>query len=156
MFEIRTIEKEKIYSIRHSVLRPYQTVEDCKYDTDDDADTFHVGAFYSGKLISVASFCVEKLPDFSNEKQYRLRAMATLEDFRNLGAGRAVVEFAENAIREMGSNFLWCKGRISVQEYYNKLGFIAHGDVFDYPPIGLHVIMYKELDSYKKRRNDSE
>jgi len=133
------------YNLRHSVLRPHQTIEDCKYDTDNKKNSFHVGAFYKGRLISVASFCVENNIDFPHEEQYRLRAMATLEEFRNLGAGRAVVSYAEDLIREKGVNFLWCKGRTTVQGYYNRLGFKIHGEIFDYPPIGPHIMMYKEL-----------
>ena len=67
MLEVRKINPEMTYSLRHSVLRPHQTVEDCKYDTDHQDNAFHVGAFYHGKLISVASFCVEKHPDFPIE-----------------------------------------------------------------------------------------
>jgi ribosomal protein S18 acetylase RimI-like enzyme len=145
MLEVRNIEPEMTYGLRHSVLRPHQTVEDCKYETDHEDDAFHVGAFYQERLISIASFCVEKNPDFSNDRQYRLRAMATLEEFRRLGAGRAVVTYAENVIKEQGVDFLWCKGRTTVQEYYNKLGFKKHGEVFDYPPIGPHIMMYKRL-----------
>lgn len=145
MFEVRKIEKEMTYSLRHNILRPHQKVEDCVSDTDYDENTFHVGAFYQEELVSVASFCVDKHPDFSDEKQYRLRAMATLENYRKLGAGKSVVIFAENLIKEKGFSFLWCKGRTTAQEYYNKMGFKAHGEVFDYPPIGLHIIMYKEL-----------
>ena len=40
---------------------------------------------------------------------------------------------------------LWCKGRTTVQGYYEKLGFEAHGDVFDYPGLGPHLIMKKSL-----------
>lgn len=146
MIEIRKITPEKTYDIRHNVLRPHQAVEDCKYETDNEEGAFHVGAFNQGKLISVVSFCLEKHPDFPVENQYRLRAMATLEDFRNLGAGRLLISFAEDVIKQQGVYFLWCKGRTTVQGYYNKLGFKVHGEVFDYPPIGPHIIMYKELD----------
>ena len=146
MIEIREIEAGMTYSIRHGVLRPHQTLEDCKYDTDHGDNSFHVGAFYQGKLISVASFCMVKHPDFSVERQYRLRAMATLENYRRLGAGRSVVNYAEDLIKEWGINFLWCNGRTTVQEYYGSLGFKAHGKVFDYPPIGPHIVMYKNLD----------
>lgn len=146
MIEIRKIIPEMTYDIRHNVLRPHQAIEDCKYETDNEEGAFHVGAFNQGMIISVASFCLEKHPDFPVENQYRLRAMATLEDFRNLGAGRLLVNFAENVIKQQGIYFLWCKGRTTVQEYYYKLGFKMHGEVFDYPPIGPHIIMYKELD----------
>ncbi|MFE8697606.1 GNAT family N-acetyltransferase [Cytobacillus sp. FJAT-53684] len=145
MIDVRTIEPEMTYNLRHSVLRPHQTVEDCKYDTDIESGAFHVGAFYQGKLISVASFCLERNLDFSYEKQYRLRGMATSEEYRKLGAGRTLIAFAENLIKKQGIDLLWCKGRTTVQAYYNKLGFEAHGEVFDYPPIGPHIMMYKKL-----------
>ncbi|MBS4535713.1 GNAT family N-acetyltransferase [Clostridium sp. D2Q-14] len=154
MLEVRKIDPKMTYNIRHIVLRPHQTIEECKYDTDYEDDSFHVGGFYKGKLISIASFCIEKHSDLSIEKQYRLRAMATLEEFRKLGVGRSVVNYAENLIKEQGVNFLWCKGRTSVQEYYSKLGFKAHGKVFDYPPIGPHIIMYKKLDIIERNRNN--
>lgn len=146
MFEVKLIRPEKTYDIRHKILRPHQSFEDCKYTTDHEEGAFHVGAFYEGKLISVASFCIENHPDFHIEKQYRLRAMATLEEYRRLGAGRAVVDFAEKIIKEGRFKFLWCKARTTVQEYYEKLGFRTYGEVFDYPPIGPHIIMYKKLD----------
>ena len=146
MIEIRKITPEMTYDIRHSVLRPQQAIQDCKYETDNEYGAFHFGAFNQGMLISVVSFCLEKHPEFSIEKQYRLRAMATLEGFRNLGAGRLLVNYAEDLIKQQGITFLWCKGRTTVQGYYNKLGFKAYGEVFDYPPIGAHIIMYKELD----------
>ncbi|WP_099355159.1 GNAT family N-acetyltransferase [Fredinandcohnia onubensis] len=145
MLDVRIIEPEMTYSLRHTVLRPNQSIEDSKYDTDHEKDAFHVGAFFQGKLISVASFIRENNPDFDIERQYRLRQMATLEEYRKLGAGRAVVSFAENIIKEHGFDFLWCKGRTTVQKYYEKLGFEPHGNIFDYPPIGLHIVMCKKL-----------
>ena len=146
MFEIKKIDTSQTYEIRHRVLRPHQSLEDCKYDTDNEDSTFHLGAFYQGKLVSIGSFCIESHPNFPNDRQYRLRAMATLEDYRKLGAGKLLVSYAEDIIKKLGVNLLWCKGRTTVQAYYEKLGFTAYGDVFDYPPIGPHIIMYKRLN----------
>ena len=145
MLDVKLIEPEMTYSLRHIVLRPSQRIEDSKYDTDHEEDAFHIGAFFQGKLISVASFIIDRNPDFPMERQYRLRQMATLEEYRKLGAGRAVVIFAEKIIKERGFDFIWCKGRTTVQKYYENLGFKPHGDVFDYPPIGPHIVMYKQL-----------
>ena len=41
--------------------------------------------------------------------QYRLRGMATFEEFRRLGAGKPVVNYAENLIKEQGFDFLCLK-----------------------------------------------
>lgn len=94
MFEVKLIDPEMTYSLRHRILRPNQSIEDCMYSTDHEERAFHVGAFHQGKLIFIASFCLEKHPDFTDEVQYRLRAMATVEGFRKMGAGRQVVAFA--------------------------------------------------------------
>ncbi|MEH7225997.1 GNAT family N-acetyltransferase [Bacillus sp. JJ1566] len=145
MLVVKKIHPEMTYELRHNILRPHQPKEACMYDTDYQEGGFHFGAFYEGKLISVASFCPELNLELSSKKQYRLRAMATLEEFRKLGAGRKVVSFAESILKEMDTEILWCMGRTSVQGYYEKLGFKPHGEVFDYPPIGPHIVMVKQL-----------
>ena len=109
MLEVRKIEPEMTYNLRHTVLRPNQTIEDSKYDSDHEDHAFHVGAFYQGRLISVASFIVDKHPDFPIERQYRLRQMATHEEFRKLGAGRAIVNYAENLLKNKGFTFYGVK-----------------------------------------------
>lgn len=145
MIEVKEIIPEMTYNLRHSVLRPNQSIDDCKYDTDYKPGSFHIGAFYQEKLISTASFCIELNPNLSSDAQYRLRAMATIDEFRRLGAGRQVVNYAEKIIKEKGVPLIWCKGRTSVQNYYEKIGFHRFGEVFDYPPIGPHIIMFKNL-----------
>ena len=145
MLEVRKIEPEMTYNLRHTILRPNQPIEDSMYDTDHDENGFHVGAFYEGKLVSVASFIADNHPDFAIENQYRLRQMATHEEYRKLGAGRAIVKYAENLLKEQGVFFVWCKGKTNVQDYYSRLGFNSHGDAYDYPPIGLHIVMFKKL-----------
>ncbi|MBN9653359.1 GNAT family N-acetyltransferase [Halobacillus sp. GSS1] len=142
---VQKIKAEQTYKLRHKILRPHQPFEACQYDTDHDDDTFHMGAFIKKELVSVASFYLESHPEFQSSIQYRLRAMATAEECRGRGAGREVVHFAESELKNLNADLLWCKGRTSVQLYYEKLGFQPYGDVFDYPPIGPHVIMYKEL-----------
>ena len=145
MLDVRKIKPEMTYSLRHKILRPHQPIEEVKYDTDHNDLAFNVGAFYHGELITVASFSVDNNPNFPSAMQYSLRAMATSEDYRMLGAGRTVVTFAEGLIKEQGFDYLWCNARTSVQDYYQKLGFVTHGEVFDYPPIGPHIVMYKKL-----------
>lgn len=53
MLEVKRIEPEMAYNIRHIVLRPHQAIEDCKYDTDHEANGFHLGVFSQGKLIDI-------------------------------------------------------------------------------------------------------
>ncbi|MGN7297943.1 GNAT family N-acetyltransferase [Ferdinandcohnia sp. SAFN-114] len=145
MLEVKKIEAEMTYELRHSILRPHQPMEASMYESDHENGSFHVGAFYYGRLISTASFCAMLNPDFSSEKQYRLRAMATVGEFRKRGAGREVVNYAESILQIKDIELLWCMGRTNVQGYYERLGFKQHGEVFDYPPIGPHIVMVKKL-----------
>ncbi|MGP4063182.1 GNAT family N-acetyltransferase [Halobacillus sp. H74] len=143
--EVQQIKPEQTYNLRHNILRPHQPFKACQYETDHDHNAFHIGAFHNDELVSVGSIYLESHPEFNKRRQYRLRAMATAEAFRNKGAGRAVVDFAEKIIKLHDGELLWCKGRTTVEEYYQKLGFKPFGEVFDYPPIGPHLIMYKKI-----------
>ncbi len=145
MFIVKKIKREMTYQIRHCVLRQNQPFDTCKLETDNIAGTFHLGAFLDDKLISIATFCPAKQQAFTADKQIRLRAMATLVQFRGQGAGSAIVNHAESVLKADGVEILWCNARTSAQGYYEKLGFKTHGDVFDYPPIGPHIVMYKVL-----------
>ena len=49
--------------ITSKILRPNQTLADCKYPSDYETDTFHLGAFINDELISIASFSKEIYPD---------------------------------------------------------------------------------------------
>src|SRR5699024_2764465 len=109
MLKVQKIKPEMTYNLRHTILRPNQSIDNSKYDTDYEENAFHVGAFYNEKLISVASFILDKNPDFSFERQYRLRQMATHDAYRKFGAGRAIVDYAENVIKKQNIPFLWCK-----------------------------------------------
>ena len=44
MFEIRRITFEDVINLRHSVLRPHQSIEDCVHESDREETTFHIGA----------------------------------------------------------------------------------------------------------------
>lgn len=149
MVEIKSVALDEIIALRHQVLRPHQNLSDCIFDTDSREGTFHLGAFVDNQLVSIASFVVESREDLPgtlpSTLQYQLRAMATLHKFRHMGMGRRVVAEGALRIKALGADCLWCRGRVNVQGYYEKLGFTAHGEVFDYPPIGLHIVMYKRL-----------
>lgn len=68
--------------------------------------------------------------------QYRLRGMATLEEYRKQKAGNFLIRFAENILQKEGANLWRCNSRTSVSEYYKKLGLFEKENVFDIPAIG--------------------
>lgn len=142
---VRRIQSADTWPIRHLVLRPNQTPEDCKYPLDDAAESFHLGAFQGERLIAIASFYFESHREIPGAPQFRLRGMASLPEFRGLGAGSALVRQAETIVAERHVRVWWCNARTTVSGYYEKLGLRTQGEVFDLPPLGPHVLMYKVL-----------
>ncbi|MFN2747075.1 GNAT family N-acetyltransferase [Bacillus sp. z60-18] len=145
MIEIKQIDAEETYEIRHRILRPNQPLEACMYETDLLGGTFHLGGYYRGRLISIASFHKAEHSELEGQKQYQLRGMATLEGYREQKAGSTLIRHAEELLRKKGADLLWCNARTSVSGYYKKLGFSEQGEVYDIPPIGPHILMYKKL-----------
>ncbi|PEC20286.1 GNAT family N-acetyltransferase [Bacillus cereus] len=145
MITIKHIDASATYLFRQTILRPIQPLEDCKYPSDYETDSFHLGAFINDELISIASFSKEIYPDLQNGIHYRLRGMATLPAFRNQRAGSSLIQRAEQILQDRNANILWCNGRITVTNYYKLLGFLEHGEIFEIDTLGLHKVMYKEL-----------
>lgn len=71
---------------------------------------------------------------------YRLRGMATLPEFRNNHAGSSLIQKAEQILQERQANILWCNGRVTVANYYKRLGFGEHGKSLKSNRCGLHKI----------------
>ena len=71
--------------------------------------------------------------------------MATVEDRRHGGAGRALIDEGVRIAKEDGAILLWCHARVGAQGFYEKLGFVAEGPMFELPPAGQHYVMIKDL-----------
>ena len=53
--DIREISAVEARPIRQRVLRPHQRAEELVYPGDDDASTFHLGAFVNDELVGILS-----------------------------------------------------------------------------------------------------
>ncbi|KHE70569.1 GNAT family N-acetyltransferase [Halobacillus sp. BBL2006] len=146
--EIKPIDAEETISLRHQILRSNQPREACQYPKDGEANSFHLGAFHGDTLISIASFYHEKTEKLETEHQYRLRGMATLLEWRGMGAGTLLIKEAEAILKKRNAKVLWCNARTSARGYYDRLHFHQVGEVFDLPPIGPHVVLYKEIEKH--------
>lgn len=139
--EVLRIKAVDTHPIRHRILRPHGTIEDCIFKGDTDELTFHLGAFVDKKLVSVASFYFERNTQFPDPYQFRLRGMATLPEHQGQGLSSALLRTALPAIKQNQCTLLWCNARESAMGFYQKVGFVAHGDVFNIPGIGPHYLM---------------
>ena len=145
VIEVREIATAETYPVRHVVLRPGRPLESCYYPKDDDAGTFHLGVFVDGRLAGVATYLVDSHAGFSDAVQYRLRGMAVLPEYQGLGLGRALIDAAYPRIAAAGATLLWFTAREEAVGFYVKQGFTGHGEYYDEPLLGPHLLMYKRL-----------
>ncbi|MDZ4676823.1 MAG: GNAT family N-acetyltransferase [Oligoflexia bacterium] len=136
------IKPEETYFLRHKVLRPHQTINDCKYPGDFDATSFHLGYQTEAVIFSVASFYKENSPEFTQNNQYRLRGMATEPSKVGQGLGSQLVKEGCRLIKDRGGDILWFNARENAFGFYLKLGFKFHGPYFEIPGIGKHKVMF--------------
>jgi GNAT superfamily N-acetyltransferase len=144
--EVLRIKSIDTYPIRHKMLRPTGTVEDCMFQGDNDEMTFHLGAFVDKKLVSVASFYFENHPSFQDAYQYRLRGMATIPEHQGQGLSSSLLRTAFPVIKQNQCTLLWCNAREKAMGFYTKVGFQSSGELFTIQNVGKHILMSIHID----------
>jgi GNAT superfamily N-acetyltransferase len=131
--------------LRQRILRPHQTVDELVFERDDADDSLHVGAFVTGRLAAIASVMRDEGTDAPGSRAWRVRGMATVEDLRGRGLGRAVLERCLEHADAQGAAIVWCNARTGAVGFYERLGFEVASEPFDVPAIGPHVRMIRRL-----------
>jgi len=137
-FTIRSLEPHETIAIRHSVLRPNQSVEQCRYEGDQESTTFH---------IATVICCDEpRYKQFSSQHQFRLRGMAVVPELQQRGIGKTLLKACLEEAANRGCQTFWCNARVVAAEFYRKCGFSILNDApFDIEGIGPHHVMFKQL-----------
>jgi GNAT superfamily N-acetyltransferase len=147
-FSLQMITTEQTYDLRSRILRPGQPASAFQYAEDFDHDTFHLGIFYNGAIVGNGTFMKMNSPLFSNiKKAYRLRGMATDSSFQKKGLGSKIIMAAEEVLVKRECDLLWFNARTTAEIFYQKLGYVSTGEIFDIPGGGPHKVMYKHLKS---------
>lgn len=143
---IQAISAEETYPLRHRILRPNQTLADCMFLLDKAPDTRHVGYFLNGELVGVGTIFREAEDGSTDRNVWRIRGMAVATNIQGRGVGgkilSALITYA--ASQDLPGE-VWCKGRVTAENFYKRFGFVQVGDIFDVPPIGLHILFRRKL-----------
>ncbi|MES3036574.1 MAG: GNAT family N-acetyltransferase [Bdellovibrionota bacterium] len=139
------ISAKETYPLRQMNLRQKLAVEECSFDHDDDATTFHIGAVVQHKIVSIATFVQEPCKGLEAKLPYRLRGMSTHKEFQGQGLGTELIAFAEIELKERHCDLVWCHARMKAVKFYQDSGFQIIGQDFEIEGIGPHKTMYKVL-----------
>jgi predicted GNAT family N-acyltransferase len=144
--EFRPIRSTETHQLRHQILRPHQPLSECAYPYDDAPEARHIGCFSDGHLVGVGSMVPEAREDTTVPTSWRIRGMAVLQEMRGSGAGGKILQaLIDYASTQSVPAEIWCNGRSHVKGFYEHFGFVQHGDLFDLPQIGPHVLLIKTL-----------
>jgi len=143
---VRFIPLNAVLPLRNQVLRAGWglTDDECQFQNDDAADTFHLGYYVNDQLTCVASFHKQQYEGFAGAG-YQLRGMATLPQYQGKGYGNQLVNFAIVYLRGQQANYIWCNARKVAVRFYSNLGFEIISKEFDIPRIGPHYTMYLKV-----------
>lgn len=131
-------EYHETVHLRNEVFRKPWGLDIKDDDLSPDKEMDIYGAYLDDKLIATV-FLTEHEEDIA-----RVRNVAIYEEYRGLGLGRYLMDYAEDIAREAGYKKVYLMGRVTVEDFYKKLGYSTIGNAYDYRTIP-HVDMIKDL-----------
>lgn len=136
--EYGTDEYETTIDLRNDAFRKPWGLNIRDEDLTSDKDMDMYGAYLAGRLIATI-FLAEDDKDTA-----RIKSVAIIEDYRKQGLGRYLMHFIEEKAREKGYTKANLMGRVSAEDFYNKLGYKTISEPFDFKTIP-HIYMTKKL-----------
>lgn len=133
-----TPEYEISIDIRNEAFRKPWGLDIRDEDLTGDKDMEMFGGYLNGKMIATIFLTAD------DKETARIKSVAILEEYRGLGLGRYLMDYVENIARKKGYKRVNLMGRVSVEEFYHKLGYKTLSEPYDYHTIP-HIDMTKEL-----------
>ncbi len=140
-FYIKIIPARETRELRQLILRPHQSADELVYPGDEDKDTVHFGLICGDKLAGISSLYKQKMKDSDEPEAWRLRGMATAENFRGIGFGKELMYACIKHIENNKGKLFWCNARTTAEMFYEKFGMRRYGEVFYPEDLGAHIVM---------------
>ncbi|HEY3861820.1 MAG TPA: GNAT family N-acetyltransferase [Verrucomicrobiae bacterium] len=142
---------ERIFDLRHRILRAGLPPESARFDGDGDEATLHLAAFAvdaAGRSVGQPAACLSMmLNTFQSEPAWQLRGMAVDDPHQNRGLGGVLLARGEEIVTAAGkAGLIWCNARVPAARFYQKQGWAIVSEPFEVPTAGPHVKMSKRLN----------
>jgi predicted GNAT family N-acyltransferase len=157
--ELVELTIDEVRPLRTAVLRPhYEEGRLANFEGDEDDSTHHYGLRADdGAVVAVLTFMRTEAPEELGGPAVRLRGMAVAEERRREGIGARLLQgsLTRLAVAEPDLQVVWCNARTSAADFYAREGFRRHGEVFDVPEIGPHVVMWRAMPTAEAVRGET-
>lgn len=137
------ITADNTYELRNQILRPNQTIDDCKYIGDLDEDSLHIGLFSENNLVGIGSIYNQDEQEKKVPGVWRIRGMAIIPEYQGKGLGSTVLKALIDYAESKNATKVWCNARTSAKSFYEKFQMQPEGKEFTIPPIGPHIVFSK-------------
>ncbi len=150
---VERVDPAVTHALRAQVLRPGHPVGAAVFaaDTDPAAAAF-AARTAGGSVVGTALIHPAACPWRPGPTAWRLRAMATTPEARGRGIGARLLAAALAHAVDHGAQVVWCHARAPARRFYERAGFVAHGDEWLEADIGPHVAMSRDVGRDVRRR----
>ena len=123
-------------SIRETVF----VKEQCFLDEFDEKDntSIHILIKENEKPVATARFYKQ------DNNVWVVGRFAVMREYRNMGAGRYLMEQVESKIISLGGKNIELSAQLQAQGFYESLGYKAEGDIY-YDQHAKHIHMVKKI-----------
>lgn len=142
-FELRKVEYgakeyEETVDFRDEYFRKPQGLNIRDDDLSSDKKSNMYGGYIDDELVATIYY-LEKDP-----KTAQIKAVITADSIRGQGYGKRIMDEIESKIEDQGYEKIVLEGRVSVEGFYENLGYERISEEFDIRTVP-HIIMEKNL-----------
>lgn len=133
-----TEEYEKTIDLRNEYFRKPQGLNIRDEDLRGDKEVDMFAGFMGDELMATVFL------SHIDSELCQIKALIVDKKYRKTGLGKKLMEFIEDYARKKGYSKAKLMGRVSVEEFYKKLGYKPISEVFDYH-MTPHLYMIKDI-----------
>lgn len=145
---IARVPAMETHRLRAEVLHGGASLEAARVPSEDHPDvTTYAACDALGAVVSCVGLFSEPCPDLPGHPGdgWRLRRLATAEEWRGRGVGTQVVEAALAHVAGLGGGVVWCNATPGGAALFARLGFATIGEPWQDPEFGSNVRMWCEV-----------